>query len=85
MMSVTPRHILISVSLAIAMPGYAVAKAPPCSWKEVAIKDERGGGRKICLAKSERAKAKKICSANGSSNWVSCICQDGSSVAACGN
>jgi hypothetical protein len=64
------------------------AKRPPCSSKEVAIADERGG--KLCMKKSEVTKAKKICAKLGRDqgkkiSWVQCTCQDGDSVAACGN
>ena len=59
------------------------AKAPPCSRSEMSIPDERGGGRKICLKKKEWAKARKICGPKV--DPLQCICQDGSSVGACGN
>jgi hypothetical protein len=68
----------------------ASAKAPPCARNEMSIADERGGGRKICLAKSEWKKAKSICNNLPRKNGkrpppMSCICQDGNSVGACGD
>jgi hypothetical protein len=69
--------------LSIAEP--AIAKSPPCRSDEMAIPDDRGGGKKLCLKKSEWAKARKICLKNGSKDPMGCICQDGLSVGACGD
>lgn len=81
--------VLSTIMLALAAAPIAVAKAPPCAKDEMAIADERGGGRKICLKKSEWEKARRICGESAKKGEkvdpMGCICQDGSTVGACGD
>ena len=76
---------VVAGSLIITTVGPASAKRPPCSRNEIAVADDRGGGKKLCLKKSELRKAKKICAKYGGKNPYECICQDGDSVGACGD
>jgi hypothetical protein len=71
--------------MATSISESAFAKTIRCSKKQVSIPDDREGGGNLCMSKKEWKKAKKICKANGSSNPMECVCQDGSSVSACGN
>jgi hypothetical protein len=75
------------IGLAIK-PQTALAKSPPCSKSEMVIPDDRPGGGKLCLKKSEWAQARKNCAKYAKGRKVDpmdCICQDGSTVGACGN
>lgn len=81
--------VLPTIVLMLAAAPIVVAKAPPCAKTEMAIADERGGGRKICLKKSEWEKARRICAKSTKKGEkvdpMGCICQDGSTVGACGD
>ncbi len=74
-----------ALAMSSAMPDSASAKTIKCSKKQVSIPDDRPGGGNLCMSKKQWKKAKKICKANGSSDPMSCVCQDGGSVSACGN
>lgn len=57
-----------------------------CEEEEIPVADERGGGYVFCLPSAEWEKAVEICGKVGEDvDPMSCICQDGDSIGACGD
>ncbi len=79
---------VVLLHFVVLSAGTAAAKPFHCKKNEMAVPDDRGGGRMLCLKKSEWAKARRICEKYTKKRPVDpmgCICQDGDHVGACGD
>lgn len=64
----------------------ASKRVKACAEEELPVADERGGGYVFCLPAAEWQKAVEFCAKVGEDvDPMSCICQDGDEIGACGD
>jgi hypothetical protein len=79
---------LVASAMLAAFPP-AIAKDIVCAAGDVSVQDDREEGGNLCVSQAEWEKATAICAKHTEKNAeiepLSCICQDGDRVAACGD